>query len=53
MAKDYMANGQKDDFVYQIAANNKSEYPSGRTGYEMFYTDMFSFWRELYNPDFI
>lgn len=29
-----------------------SEYPTGVTGYEQFYTDMLGFWRDLYDPDY-
>jgi hypothetical protein len=34
-----------------LSTNNGDLYPSGKTGYEMFYTDLQGYWRELYNPD--
>lgn len=58
MAVDYMKHRDKDDFYTTIAKNNIdsdtkcSYYPNGITGYEQYYTDMISFWRELYNPDY-
>lgn len=52
MARDYMKHGQDDDFLEVIRANNPISYPTGYTGYEQYYTDMISFWRELYNPDY-
>lgn len=51
MAQDYLKHGQEEDFTIKIAENNPIEYPTGRTGYEMFYTDIVSFWRELYDPE--
>ena len=52
MAKDYLKYGHKQDFFYNIAQNNSDYYPTGYTGYEMYYTDIISFWREIYNPEF-
>ena len=49
MAHDYMKHGQDDDFLEVIRHNNPISYPTGYTGYEQYYTDMMSFWRELYN----
>lgn len=49
MAADYYAYGQLDSFLAKVATANP-HYPTGRTGYEQYYVDMFSFWRELYNP---
>ncbi len=51
MALDYRKHYHDDDFLYQIAQNNKDYYPSGITGYERYYIDMEGFWRELYNPN--
>ena len=31
----------------------RSLYPTGKTGYEMFYTDLQGFWRQIYNPNAI
>lgn len=53
MAKDNMSFGHKDNFDAKIAANNPDHYPSGQTGYEQYYTDMISFWRQIYNPDYL
>lgn len=58
MADDYYKHGTENDFLSSVAAANKGQaadggdlYPSGITGYEQYYVDMFSFWRELYNPN--
>lgn len=50
MAKDYYNNTNNDDLEVLIAANNLLYYPSGKTGYENYYIDLISFWRELYDP---
>ena len=52
MAKDYLRYEHTHDFLATIAENNIDYYPTGQTGYEMYYTDIISFWRELYNPDY-
>lgn len=52
MAKDYMRHGHDKDFLATVAKNNPNWYPTGQTGYEIYYTDIFSFWRELYNPHY-
>lgn len=52
MAKDNMSYGHKDNFDSRIAENNPDHYPTGQTGYEQYYTDMISFWRQIYNPDY-
>jgi len=57
MAKDYFAHNQDEDFLLRIRENNmmldgvSSYYPTGETGYEMFYTDIQGFWRQLYDPN--
>lgn len=64
MAVDYYKYGQQEDFLYQLKNNNAnvyykddtqtkkvSYYPSGETGYEIFYSDIQGFWRQLYNPE--
>jgi hypothetical protein len=51
MAIDYRKHYHDDDFLYYIAKNNPSYYPTGTTGYERYYTDLISFWRDLYNPN--
>lgn len=52
MALDYMKHNRDDDFTIQVGKNNPDYYPDGYTGYEVYYTDIYSFWRELYNPDY-
>ena len=57
MAKDYYKHNQDLNFAQKIIDNNmkidnvSSYYPTGQTGYEMFYIDIQGFWRQLYNPD--
>ena len=50
MADDYYKHHTENDFLARVAAANRDTYPSGRTGYEQYYIDIMSFWRELYNP---
>ena len=51
MALDYFKyNHKKDNFSQLIATANPDYYPSGKTGYENYYTDMQGFWRQLYHP---
>lgn len=54
MALDYFELGLNDEenFLYQVGQNNKNYYPSGKTGYEQYYTDLQGFWRLLYNPNY-
>ena len=60
MAKDYYKNNQEESFSYILTQNNciindlgeyVVLYPSGQTGYEMFYEDIQGFWRQLYDPE--
>lgn len=57
MAKDYYQHNQESDFYFNIKNNNikfdkiNSYFPTGETGYEIFYTDIQRFWRDLYNPN--
>ena len=53
MALDYYKYNQRDDFLSLIATNNPIYFPTGKTGYEMFYTDLQGFWRQIYNPEAI
>lgn len=53
MAKDHSLHGHNDDFEAVLIKNNKDYYPSGATGYEQYYTDILSFWRDLYNPELV
>ena len=50
MAADYMRYNHLENF-YELVAEANPEFPSGITGYEQYYTDIFSFWRQIYNPD--
>lgn len=53
MAVDYYNHHDEEDFLYQVQQKNYqntlNRYPSGRTGYEAYYVDIYSFWRELYD----
>ena len=51
MALDYFKYNHLDDFELRVAQANPDDYPSGRTGYENYYTDLQGFWRQLYNPN--
>lgn len=57
MAKDYYKHNQDDDFYSTLQNNNGKKpdgsyyYPNGITGYEQYYIDIISFWRDLYNLD--
>ena len=51
MARDNSLYGHNDDFEATIIKNNGDLYPNGETGYEQYYVDIYSFWRDLYNPD--
>ena len=57
MALDYRAlSYSTDDFNIKLQENNGYDsngaywYPSGITGYEQYYTDIISFWRDIYCP---
>lgn len=48
MAVDHHAQSQYDDYTDKLIATNPNTCPNGVTGYEQYYVDMISFWRELY-----
>ena len=50
MALDYYQHNEEDDFLPAVGLNNSEYYPTGITGYEQYYIDLQSFWRQLYNP---
>lgn len=54
MARDYYRYSWMEDFELRVAKANKdnpdSDYSLGRTGYEQYYTDLISFWRDIYYP---
>lgn len=49
MAIDYFKYNILDNFELKVGKANP-EYPTGKTGYEQYYTDMEGFWRQLYDP---
>lgn len=51
MARDYSRFSHLDSFASKIIEANGNLYPGGITGYEYYYTDLLSFWRELYDPE--
>ena len=52
MAQDYYKYAHMlDDFEARIIEANPNIFPSGQTGYESYYIDIISFWRQLYNPE--
>lgn len=50
MAKDYYKHNTEEEFELKLRDSNINFYPSGQTGYERYYIDIYSFWRDLYNP---
>lgn len=48
MAVDHHAQSQYDDYIDKLIDANPTTCPNGVTGYEQYYVDMISFWRELY-----
>jgi hypothetical protein len=61
MAVDNYKYGRLENFLPKVIEANKninddtngliSLYPTGKTGYEQYYIDILSFWRDLYNPE--
>ena len=52
MAQDYFKYAHLfDDFEVRVRKANPKFFPLGITGYEHYYTDMISFWRQLYDPE--
>lgn len=51
MAKDYFRYNTLSDFEIRVREANFEDYPTGRTGYEQYYTDIEVCWRQLYNPE--
>ena len=50
MASDYYKYNFLSDFYQRVAQANGNRYPNGITGYENYYIDIYSFWRDLYYP---
>jgi hypothetical protein len=51
MALDYRLHGQEENFEWRLKELNSELYPTGKTGYEIYYIDLEGFWRQLYNPE--
>lgn len=51
MSKDYFKYNTLSDFEIRLRDANYDEYPTGRTGYEQYYTDIQVCWRQLFNPE--
>lgn len=51
MAEDYANYNHYDDFYYTISQYNPELVHLGLTKYEKYYSDILSFWRELYDPN--
>lgn len=49
MATDYFKYNTLDNFEIRIREANPNLYPTGRTGYEQYYTDIQVCWRQLYD----
>lgn len=49
MASDYQKNRENSSFLTDLEKLNP-QYIGGYTKYEQYYTDILSFWRQLYNP---
>lgn len=49
MAADWFQNGQEEEFYTKLYENNPN-FINGITGYEQYYTDIYSFWRDIYDP---
>lgn len=51
MARDYYKYHLEEDFNSVIASKNQAYYGDGETGYEQYYTDIYGFWRQLYDTN--
>ena len=51
MAKDYYAHSQEEDFHARLKEFNPILCADGSTGYERYYTELYSFWRDIYNTE--
>lgn len=49
MASDYQKNRENSNFLTELEKANP-QFIGGHTRYEQYYTDILSFWRQLYNP---
>ena len=51
MALDYRRFYFTDEDFFSKIIEKNPQYPTGKTGYEQYYTDMEGFWRLLYDPN--
>ena len=51
MAQDYYKYNQLDCYTARLIESNPITCAYGTTGYEQYYSDIFSFWRELYDSN--
>ena len=51
MAEDYFRYNMISDFELRVREYNPDTCPTGKTGYEQYYTDIEVCWRQLYNPE--
>ena len=51
MAKDYYAHNQEDDYMAKLREFNPDTCADGTTGYERYYVEIYSFWRDTYNTE--
>jgi hypothetical protein len=49
MASDYFRYNTLDNFEIRLREANPETFPTGRTGYEQYYTDIQVCWRQLYD----
>ena len=49
MAADFYKYNHMIDFSQRVAEANQETFPTGITGYEQYYEDIFGFWRDIYN----
>lgn len=48
---DFGSDFGNNSFLRLLIQNAGKLYPSGTTGYEPYYVDLYSFWRDIYNPN--
>ncbi len=53
MASDYFKYNTLNNFEIRVREANPREFPTGRTGYEQYYTDIQVCWRQLYDPSLL
>jgi hypothetical protein len=53
MARDKFYYDLLSDFELRVAEANPEYFPLGATGYEQYYIEMLSYWRDLYYPEIV